>query len=304
MARKFAKKVLAFAPESSYGRDAIDGGSPSFVLGREVSITPMAGENKTLEYDDGKLGNSPEIATEIYVTLEFGCDFSGSGTANTAPPWEGLANACMRSSAVGTTPAQVAFGIDDASEASNTFYFYMDGTLHALVGARGNMSLSAVSKDFPTLKFTFTGLFIKPKSQNHPAANFNAWQTPLKVGVENSTASLDGKAIKLISLEYDQGNQVTYQEYIGHEEVMITDYQPSGTIVVEADSLAGFDPFTKAQSGEQLSFSLTHGVAGNRVQWTTDQLQLGRPTYADQDGTLTYSIPIRPVGDGDQIITS
>ena len=301
MARKFAKKVLAFAPETTYGQDAIEGGTPSYVLGREVTITPMAGENSTLEYDDGKLGNSPEIATEIYVTLEFGCDFSGSGTAGTAPPWEALANACLRSS---TAASNVTFALDDDSTASNTFYFYMDGVLHALLGARGSLKLTAAAKQFPELRFTFTGLFVQPKASSHPNADFSHWQTPLKVGVENTSASLDGKAVKLISLEYDQANQVSYEEYVGHEEVMITDYQPTGTIVLEAPELSGLDPFTLAKSGEQVAFSLTHGVAGNRVQWRTSQLQLGRPSYAEQNGVTTYSIPVRPVSNGDRIITS
>lgn len=304
MARKFVKKVLAFAPETAYGTDAIAGGTPSYVLGREVTITPMAGENSTLEYDDGKLGNSPELATEIYVTLEFGCDLSGSGTAEKAPAWESLAKACLRSSRVGSSPKQVTFALDDNSTASNTFYFYMDGALHALVGARGTMRLSAAAKGFPELRFTFTGIYVKPKTKSNPAANFAAWKTPLKVGAQYTSATLGGSNIKLISLEYDQGNQVTYEEYVGHEEVIISDYQPSGTIVVEADSLGRFDPFAKAESGEQLAFSLTHGTAGNKVQWKTSKLQLGRPTYADQNGILTYSIPIRPVGNGDQLITS
>ncbi|KEQ19170.1 phage tail tube protein [Endozoicomonas numazuensis] len=304
MARKFAKKVLAFAPESTYGTDAIDGGSPSYVLGREVSITPMAGESTALDYDDGKLGNSPELPTEIYVTLEFGCDFSGSGTANQPAPWAGLAEACLRTATVGSSPEQVSYALDDNSTASNTFYFYMDGVLHALVGARGSMSLSLVAKQFPQMRYTFTGLFVKPKAGANPAASFSDWQTPLKVGAEYTSASLAGNSVKLISLEYDQANQVSYEEYIGHEEVMISDYQPSGTLVLEAGSLGSFDPFAKAETGETVAFSLTHGIAGNQVQWSTDKLQLGRPTYGDQNGTLTYSIPVRPIGDGDQIITA
>ena len=304
MARKFARKVLGFAPETTYGTDAIEGGTPYYVLGREVTITPMAGDNTALEYDDGKLGNSPELPTEIYVTLEFGCDLSGSGTAGTPAPWADLAAACLRTATVGSSPEQVTYALDDDSIASNTFYFYMDGVLHALVGARGSMSLSAVAKQFPTLKFTFTGLFVQPETQNQPSADFISWKTPLKVGAEYTSCSLGGRNIKLISLEYDQANQVSYEEFVGHEEVVISDYQPSGTLVLEADSLAGFDPFAKAESGELVVFSLTHGTTGNKVQWTTDQLQLGRPTYGDQNGILTYSIPIRPIGNADQIVTS
>lgn len=168
----------------------------------------------------------------------------------------------------------------------------------------GSLSLSATAKQFPELRFTFTGLFVTPDSKAHPEADFSAWQTPLKAGVENTTALLDGKPVKLISLEYDQANQVTYEEYVGHQEVMITDYQPTGTLVLEAGTLRDFNPFVLAKSGKQVAFILTHGAAGNQVRWTTTALQIGRPTYADQNGTLTYSVPIRPVGSADQLITA
>ncbi len=303
MARKFRRKVLAFAPETRYGSDAITGGTPQFVLGREVAITPMAGESKAMDYDDGLLGNSGEIVTETYVTLEFGCDLCASNAATTPAAWSVLAAACLRTPTVAGSK-QVTYTLDDDSTASNTFYFYMDGTLHALVGARGSMKLSAVAKDFPRLTFSFTGLFIKPRTQALPTASFSQWRTPLKIGAQYTAATLAEQSVKLISLEYDQANQVVHQEYVGHEEVMITDYQPSGTIVLEAPPLASFDPFALAQSGEGVTFNLTNGPAGNQVQWRSDMMQLGRPTYADQNGTLTYSIPIRPLGNVDQLITA
>ena len=301
MARKFTKKVLGFAKEAIYGSDAIDSGTASYVLAREVKITPMAGESTALEYDNGELGNSPELVTELYVTLEFGCDFCAAKVAEEAAPWGDLTTACLRSVA-GTDP--VSYPLNDDGTDSLTFYFHMDGTLHALVGARGSMSMSAAAKAFPELRFTFTGLFVKPKTQTHPTPNFDQWRTPLKVGAEHTSATLDGNAIKMISLEYDQANQVSHQEYVGHEEVMITDYQPTGTLIIEADSLAQFDPFGKTESGEAVAFSLTHGPAGNQVGWSTDKLQLGRPTYADQNGTLTYSIPVRPLGNVDKFTSS
>ena len=300
MARKFNKKILAFAPEAVYGSDAIDSGTPSYVLGREVTITPMAGESTALEYDNGELGNSAELVTELYVTVEFGCDFCAATAAEEAAPWGELAEACLRSVS-GTDP--VTYILNDDGTDSLTFYFYMDGTLHALVGARGSMRMSAAAKAFPELRFTFTGIYVRPESQTNPSASFSQWRTPLKIGAENTSATLDGNAVKMISLEYDQANQVSHEEYVGHEEVMITDYQPSGTLVLEAGSLAQFDPFGKTESGEEVAFSLTHGPAGNQVGWSTSRLQLGRPTYADQNGTLTYSIPIRPLGNVDQIIS-
>lgn len=299
MARKFARKVLAFAPEKTYGSDAIASGSPGYVLGREVTITPMAGESAALEYDDGSLGNSQEQLTELYVTLEFACDLCASPDRTKPAAWAELARACMRSVS-GSGP--VSYGLDDNGTASATFYFYMDGGLHALVGARGNLKFTASAKAWPALQFSFTGLYVQPKGIKQPVASFAAWRTPLKVGAENTTAALDGRSLKMISLEYDQGNQVSHEEYVSHEEVLITDYQPSATLVVQADPLGDFNPFYIVQKGLLQTFPLSHGPEGNQVRWTA-RLQLGRPTYGDQNGILTYSIPIRPLGNSDRFET-
>ncbi|MCE9679615.1 hypothetical protein LZP69_10630 [Shewanella sp. AS1] len=300
MARKFRKKALVFATELTYGVDAIAAAEPATaVLGREVKITPMAGENTELDYDDGNLGNSAEIETETYVSLEFGVDWAGSGVATTAPAYAPLLDACLRKTTVGASSVDMA--IDEAGTSSQTFYFYLDGALHALVGARGSFKLEAKAKDFPKIMFTFTGLFVAVSADAMPVTDFSAWKTPMKVGAANSSCSLDGNAIKLISFEYDQGNEVVHQEYVGHEEVIITDYKPSGKLVLEADTLGNFDPF--AANTAVLPFNLTHGEATNQVIFATSQLQLGRPEYGEQDGTLTYEIPVRPLGNGDLLTT-
>jgi hypothetical protein len=300
MARKFRKKALVFATEATYGIDAIAAAQPATaVLGREVKITPLAGENTALDYDDGNLGNSAEIATETYVSLEFGVDWAGSGVATTAPAYAPLLDACLRKTTVKESSVEMA--IDEAATTSITMYFYLDGALHALVGARGSFKLEAKAKDFPKIMFTFTGLFVPVSAAAMPVTDFNAWKTPFKVGAEYSSCALDGNAIKLISFEYDQGNEVVHQEYVGHEEVIITDYQPSGKLVFEADTLANFDPF--AANTAVLPFNLSHGEATNQVIFATTQLQLGRAEYGDQDGTLTYEIPVRPLSNLDLLTT-
>jgi hypothetical protein len=300
MARKFTKKALVFASEQTYGVDAIAAAQPAkALLGREVNITPLAGENTALDYDDGKLGNSAEIATETYVTLEFGVDWAGSGTAITPPAYSELLASCLRNTSVKADKVEQT--IDEASTASITLYFYLDGALHAIVGARGSVKLEAKAKDFPKMMFSFTGLFVPVASAVMPATDFTAWKTPFKVGAANSACTLDGSAIKLISFEYDQGNQVVHQEYVGHEEVIITDFQPSGKLVFEAADFDRFDPF--AANTSVVDFSFTHGAATNQVGFSTQTLQLGRAEYGDQDGILTYEIPVRPIGNVD-VLTS
>ncbi|MBY8232366.1 phage tail tube protein [Vibrio fluvialis] len=301
MARKARKKVIAYAVESTYGQDAIQAGSPKYLLGREFTVTPMAGESSALEYDDGKLGRSGEIVTELYVTVEFTVDFASGGAATTPAPWGDLMKACLRSVATGAS--ETVYTIDDTSEDSLTLYYYLDGALHKATGARGSFTLSAAAKNFGGLKFTMTALQSPVTETVVPAADFSAWKTPLKIGVENSSFTIDGEPLKMISLEYDQANSVIYQEYVGHEEVIITNFAPTGTLVIEAPNQSDFDPFALAKAGSEHSIVFANGPVGNQVEWSTNRIQFGRPTYGDQDGTLTFSIPLIPLGNSDQFTT-
>lgn len=301
MARKTRKKALLFALEASYGVDAIAADTPTAVLGRDVKIVPMAGDNTELKYDDGKLGNSPELATEIYATVEFSVDLAGSGTATKAPAWAPLVQACSRDITPGAS--SVVMAINEDSTASLTMYMNYHGVLHALLGARGTFKISAKAKELPSIMFTFTGLFVPVTAAAMPATNFAAWKKPQPVGVKHSAFSLAGAAAKLISFEYDQANTVAYTEYVGFEEVLITDFKPSGKIIIEAASLAEFDPFTLAGSNTEVAMEFSHGSALNQVVWSSSRISLGRPEYGDQDGTLTYEIPFKPLSTLDLLTT-
>ncbi|QSX32622.1 hypothetical protein JYB87_12775 [Shewanella avicenniae] len=302
MGRKTKKKVLLFAAETNYGVDAIAAEeTTSAVLGREVTITPMAGDNTPLAYDDGTMGNKPELATEIYATVQFTCDMAGSGTANVAPAWAPLMAACLRAVTVGAD--NVSMPINEDAEDSLTFYFYYDGALHKLTGARGTFSLAAQAKQLPSLQFTFTGLFAPVVNGVMPATTFDAWQTPVPVGAQYSSCTLNGAAVRLIAFNYDQANQVVHQEYVGLEEVQITDYQPTASITIEAEGLDDFDPFALAQTNAEVPFEFLHGPAGNQFGWASGRVSLKRPTYGDQDGTLTYQIDLNVIGNTGTITT-
>ncbi len=307
MARKIRKKVIAYAPEATYGQDGIAADAPKYLLGREFSITPMAGESQSLDYDDGKLGNSGEIVTELYVTMEFTVDLASGGAATTAAPWGELMAACLRKVTAHTVDPdgvdETVYEIDDTSTGSMTFYYYQDGALHSVVGARGTFSLNAAAKNFGGIKFTFTGLHVPVAAGALPTTDFSTWKTPLKIGVENSAFTIDGNPYKMISLDYDQANQVVYQEYVGHEEVIITDFAPTATLVIEAPTIAELDIFASAKAGEEHELIFTNGAVGDQVEFKEPQVQLGRPTYGDQDGTLTYSIPLIVIGNGGTFAT-
>ncbi|KLV09573.1 hypothetical protein ABT56_00340 [Photobacterium aquae] len=310
MARKNRKKIIGFGLETSYGLDAFtpdENGVPAatmqHVLGREFSITPLAGESQSLEYDNGAMGQSPQIMTETYVTVEFTVDLAASNDPAKAAPWGNLMKACLRTVEENAAQSETFYRIDEEATGSLTLYFFQSGSLHKIVGARGSVSFNATAKQFGGIKFVFTGLFAPVVTMANPVPDFSAWVTPLKIGVQNASFTIDGTATKLISLEYDQANQVPYQEYVGHEEVMITDYKPTATMVIEAPELAQLDVFALAQAGSEHELVFSNGPVGNQVGWQSSQVQFGRPTYGEQEGTQTYSIPLTVIANSDQFFT-
>ena len=110
-------------------------------------------------------------------------------------------------------------------------------------------------------------------------------------------------ALKLIDMEYDQGNKVEYTEYVGHQEIIISDCEPKAKLAFEAPAIGAFDPFAMALLEAEHSFSISHMATPQLFRWSSDRLQIGRPKYGNQNGTLTYELDVMPLGESDVLTT-
>lgn len=307
MARKSRIKLLHYMAEATYGVDAVAAAiaaesAVSNVAGYDFNISdPLTGQDLQLNYDDGKLGNKGYVLAGNHVSVSFKVYATGAGTsATTVPPYAALLLACLRKQAV---DANVAFEIDQASTGSVTFYFHQDGTQHVVRGARGNVKLVLTATQLPYLEFTFLGLYTPVTATAKLPTDFDAWKKPRPVGVEHTTCQFDGSPLKLTAFEYDQGNKLQYQEYVGHQEIIISDMEPKAKLTLEAPELGTFNPFTGALLEADHAFSISHQATPQLFRWSSDKLQMGRPKYGDQNGTLTYEIDVTPKGEADRIIT-
>ena len=307
MSRKSRIKLLHFLPEITYGVDAIAAAiaaeEPVFsVKGYDFSVTdPLTGEDIQLNYDDGEMGNKGFVLAGNHAKIGFKIYATGAGnTATTVPVFDALLLACLRKK---TVSANVVYSLDQTSVGSNTFYFHMDGTQHVLRGARGSVKIGMTAKGLPYLEFTVMGLYVPPTAALKLPTDFDGWLKPKPVGVEHTSCLFDGSPMKLISMEYDQGNKLVYEEYVGHQEILITDIEPKAKLVLEAPALGVFDPFAGALLEADHSFSISHCASPQLFRWATDRLQMGRPKYGDRNGTITYEIDVTPKGEADQIIT-
>lgn len=90
----FAKKALLLGLESSYGQGVALNGLIHAVQGLDVSITPMEGEELQREISVPFFGGKPKLMVGVHVSVEFGLELAGSGTAGVPPAFGAALRAC------------------------------------------------------------------------------------------------------------------------------------------------------------------------------------------------------------------
>lgn len=191
-------------------------------------------------------------------------------------------------------PITTTSGVADTS---CTITYNIDGVQHKLLGCRGTATLDATLGEYGTLNFVMTGLYTSPTdtAQSTYTVAYANQAVPLVYRADNVRGTrFFGVAGCFMSISLDFGNVVNYRELIGcTKEVTIPDGQSSGTVMMEATSIAVFDPFTAALTDGTpgaLS-SVIYGPAGNRVSIVVPRCDLGQPTYTTQDGYEMLNLP-------------
>jgi hypothetical protein len=192
------------------------------------------------------------------------------------------------------------FGTGTANT-SASIYFNVDGVRHVLLGARGTPSFDLSAKQIPKIKWKFTGLLGTISDADLPSADFSGWQTPVTVSTANTTdINLLGYTGGVVqALSFDIANDVKYRQLIGAESVLITDRKPTGSISIEATTVAVKDWWTAAKTASTGAFCVKHGqTAGNIIGFTAPKAQLKDPKYSDSDGVtmLDFGIEFIPYG--------
>jgi hypothetical protein len=186
------------------------------------------------------------------------------------------------------TPVSATFG-------SVTLHYNIDGVLHKLTGCRGTFSLNTAVGGIPTIDFTMTGIYNAPTDTAAPTVTYADQATPRIFKAGNSGAfTLLGYSGCLQSVSMDLGNTTVYRELVGcTKEVLITDRASTGTVVIEAPTIAQKDYFTAALTDGTLGeLSFIHGTTGgNIVALQSTRVDIGDPSYQDQNGIHMLSLP-------------
>lgn len=287
-APRFGKVLKACALAETTVSPAVTG---TATAGGSNSITLAAGASATNDFYNGQvlritagLGVGSVFLITDYVGSTKVATLRSIGTAVT------LSNTSVYSidAHVVYTPVSSTFG-------SVTLHYNIDGVLHKLTGCRGTFSINTAVGEIPTIDFTMTGVYNAPTDTAAPSVTYADQATPriFKAGNSGAFTLLDYSGC-LQSVSMDLGNSTVYRELVGcTKEVLITDRATTGTVVIEAPTIAQKDYFTAALTDGSLGeLSFIHGTTGgNIVALQSTRVDIGDPSYQDQDGIHMLSLP-------------
>jgi hypothetical protein len=259
--------------------------------GSAGSITLASGASSTNDYYNG-----------MVISLTGG---TGDGSKGIITDYVGSTKvATVQKSTAAFTPdgtstysieANVGYKPVSSSFESATIYFNNDGVLHKATGCRGTFSLNLEVGQLPVVNFTMTGIYNAPTDTAAPATTYSDQATPLIFKAGNTSAvSVLGYAdacLQMVSL--DVANEIVYRELVGcTKQVLITNRAPAGEVMIEAPTIAAKDYFTIANDDTTGILSLLHGTtAGNQVSLLAPIVDIGNPSYSDQDGIQMLTLP-------------
>lgn len=297
MALLTRKRLILLETESTYGTDPTPDGADA-VLVRDLNITPLQSDVVSRDLIRPYMGASEQLLANTRVECTFSVELAGSGTAGTAPRYGKALKACGLSETIVATTS-VTYAPVSSSFSSCTIYYNIDGVLHKVTGARGTFTVNGTVGQIPTIDFTFTGIYNTPTDTALPAVTYANQATPLVFKNGNTTDfQLLSYAGCLQSVTFDMGNTLVYRELVGcTKEVLLTDRAATGTVVLEAVTMATKNYFTAALSDGSLGNLLfQHGqTAGNIVDFASTKIDIGDVSYSDQDGIHMLNIPYTAV---------
>jgi hypothetical protein len=317
MGRLIRKTAVLAKIETTYGVDALPSGAANALVVSNLSMNPLNAQNVARDVIRPYLGNSEQLVGTSYLEGGFDVELVGSGDVGVAPAW----GACMRAigfAEVVTVDVRVDYVPVSSSFESLTIYWFDDGVLHKLLGARGTASLKLSVGEKPVISFKFVGIDGGIAALNAPATTLTAWRVPQIVVDSNSgvltlgATHISTTAPELTAgvtypsegLTIDLGIQTPFQALLGGESVPITDRKVTGAVKVELTAAQEVAWMADVKAAALTSVGLQHGtVEGDRVLVFMPSVQRTDPTLEDKNGNRMngYKLNINPNAGNDEI---
>ena len=310
MPRIIRNTLILAKLEPTYGTDSAPVGGTDALLVSDPTINPLVANSVARNFVRGYLGGSEQLVGTNYVEVSFTVEAAGSGTPTTAPAWGKLLKACAWGETVATASVDYLPISTFGASTSLTIYYYLDGQLHKLLGARGTFQLAMGVGERPEFRFRFIGKNGGLTAASNPSPTLTAWRTPLVVtdtnsgdlalgGVTYTTATgvvSGGTGIVSKGLQLDAGNNLVFQPLVGAETVEITDRQITGALSLDLSAAQAVTAMADVLANTTTGLGFTHGtVAGNTLVVYSPLVQRVSPSVEDLNGNALHAYQLRMV---------
>jgi len=312
--RYIRNTVITAAIEATAGSDASPTGAANAVLAFDVNIDPLDAQNIKRTLMRGYFGGSDELVGPGSVKVSFSMELAGSGTAGTAPAWGAVVQACAFAEGTLATPARVEYTPVSTLLKTVSMYYYDDGVRHKVLGAMGNLSISAKVGERPLLKCEFTGLD-GGIAAAMTTGTYTAWKKPvamtkanvidITLGATYANGVLTGGTVyPSTGLDVNLANAVSFEPLLSEESVDITDREPVGNVELKLTAAEEVAFYAQVKTNATQSMAITIGtVAGNKIIVFMPSVQLRKPKKVDRNGKrlVGYEVGVLPLTGNDEI---
>lgn len=316
MSRLIKKTVILVKPEVTAGTDSVPTGAANAIQAMDLQITPLDAANIDTNIINPWFGNSPSLVGTASVKCSFSVLLAGAGAAATAPAWGALLLGCGNAETTGlTTPNRVEYLPATDSLKTVTIYWYDDGLLHKLLGAFGNVKLSAKSGEAPKLTFDFVGIDGGVSATANATAVLSGWKMPVGITKANVTdiqlgctyaagALSGGTSYNSSGLTLDWGNAVNFAPLLTTEQVVLTDRKMTGTVSIELSAAQEVTQMAAVKANTLQGLGFVIGTAtGNKIMLHLPSVQLINPKKEEFNGMRLIGFDLRalPVDGNDEL---
>jgi hypothetical protein len=317
------KKAVLAKTETTYG-NAVNTSATDAILLSNLDLQPFEGDQVDRNLVKPYFGASDILTANARTRLSFGVELAGTGTVGAVPHYGPLLRACAMSETIvantagagDPSNAKVVYAPVSEGFSSVTIRCNYDGVQHTIRGCRGNVRLQGQAGQIPMLMFEMEGIYVPATDSSYldftTNVNYSGIATPAIFNNTNTTGfrfhSSSGIQVApdMSSVEIDVGNALIYRELVGSvKEVLITDRRSSGTLTIDAVTMATKNYFEAAAANDTGILTFTHGIVpGNRVKFTAARSNISSVSYAENDNVLQYTIPFTLLPDRNDMTTT
>lgn len=304
---KYARnKALLVKNETVYGTDPTPTGAANAIQASNFNFEPSVGQDVSRDLILPYMGHQGVILAGNYARIAFDVEVAGSGDPGTPPAYGPLLRAAQMAEVI-TVDTDVKYNPISTNFEAATIYFVNDGIKHIMLGCRGTWKLNFQPSQIARWSFTMTGLLGTITDAAMPTIDLTKFIKPVPVSKENTTFTLFGYAGACEAFSFDLGGDIQPRLLINSESIESVDRQMVGQTTMAAASLATINWFGKASAHETGAFAAQHGtVAGNIVGFDGDVVQLGRPTYTENQKIINnqLSLMMLPTAGNDEFLVT